>query len=165
MESSKLSFWKIFAIILLISNTVILAFVFFEKPARGENKGPANFIIKELKFEEAQIESFNKLKFAHQESLQALQITGRELREDYFKLLRNDTTDNILADQLLIQIANNQKTIEQVTFSHFQSVKNICDIARNAFSVISRINIQFNFAKIYTLFESKKINNFPPFIY
>ena len=127
MESSKLSFWKIFAIILLISNTVILAFVFFEKPARGENKGPANFIIKELKFEEAQIESFNKLKFAHQESLQALQITGRELREDYFKLLRNDTTDNLLADQLLIQIANNQKAIEQITYEHFQSVKNICD--------------------------------------
>ena len=127
MESSKLSFWKIFAIILLISNTVILAFVFFEKPARGENKGPANFIIKELKFEEAQIESFNKLKFAHQESLQALQITGRELREDYFQLLRNDTTDQVLANQILLQIANNQKTIEQVTFSHFQSVKNICD--------------------------------------
>ena len=127
MESSKLSFWKIFAIILLISNTVILAFVFFEKPARGDNKGPANFIIKELKFEEAQIESFNKLKFAHQESLQALQITGRELREDYFQLLRNDTTDQVLANQILLQIANNQKTIEQVTFSHFQSVKNICD--------------------------------------
>jgi len=47
--------------------------------------------------------------------------------EDYFKLLRNDTTDNILADQLLIQIANNQKVIEQITFEHFQSVKNICD--------------------------------------
>ena len=127
MESSKLSFWKIFAIILLISNTVILAFVFFEKPTRADNKGPANFIIKELKFEEAQIESFNQLKFAHQDSVQRLKNTGRELRENYFKLLRNDTTDNILADQLLIQIANNQKTIEQVTFSHFQSVKNICD--------------------------------------
>ena len=127
MESSKLSFWKIFAIILLISNTVILAFVFFEKPARGENKGPANFIIKELKFEEAQIESFNQLKFAHQDSVQRLKNTGRELRENYFKLLRNDTTDNILADQLLIQIANNQKAIEQITYEHFQSVKNICD--------------------------------------
>ena len=127
MESSKLSFWKIFAIILLISNTVILAFVFFEKPVRGDNKGPANFIIKELKLEEAQIESFNQLKFAHQDSVQRLKNTGRELRENYFKLLRNDTTDNILADQLLIQIANNQKAIEQITYAHFQSVKNICD--------------------------------------
>ena len=127
MESSKLSFWKIFAIILLISNTVILAFVFFEKPTRADNKGPANFIIKELNLNAAQIENFNQLKFAHQDSVQRLKNTGRELRENYFKLLRNDTTDNILADQLLIQIANNQKTIEQVTFSHFQSVKNICD--------------------------------------
>ena len=127
METSKLSFWKIFAITLLISNMVILAFIFFEKPTSADNKGPANFIIKELKFEEAQIESFNKLKFAHQESLQELQITGRELREDYFQLLRNDTTDQVLANQILLQIANNQKTIEQVTFSHFQSVKNICD--------------------------------------
>ena len=127
MESSKLSFWKIFAIILLISNTAILAFVFFEKPTRADNKGPANFIIKELNLNEAQIENFNQLKFAHQDSVQRLKNTGRELRENYFKLLRNDTTDNILADQLLIQIANNQKAIEQITYEHFQSVKNICD--------------------------------------
>jgi len=127
MESSKLSFWKIFAIILLISNTVILAFVFFEKPTRADNKGPSNFIIKELNLNAAQIENFNQLKFAHQDSVQSLKNTGRELREDYFKLLGNDTTDNILADQLLMQIANNQKAIEQITFEHFQSVKNICD--------------------------------------
>ena len=127
MESSKLSLWKIFAITLLISNMVILAFIFFEKPTRADNKGPSNFIIKELNLNAAQIENFNQLKFAHQDSVQRLKNTGRELRENYFKLLRNDTTDNILADQLLIQIANNQKTIEQVTFSHFQSVKNICD--------------------------------------
>jgi Spy/CpxP family protein refolding chaperone len=127
MESSKLSFWKIFAITLLISNMVILAFIFFEKPTRANNKGPSNFIIKELNLNAAQIENFNQLKFAHQDSVQSLKNTGRELREDYFKLLRNDTTDNILADQLLIQIANNQKAIEQITFEHFQSVKNICD--------------------------------------
>jgi Spy/CpxP family protein refolding chaperone len=127
MESSKLSFWKIFAITLLISNMVILAFIFFEKPTRADNKGPSNFIIKELNLNAAQIENFNQLKFAHQDSVQSLKNTGRELREDYFKLLRNDTTDNILADQLLIQIANNQKAIEQITFEHFQSVKNICD--------------------------------------
>ena len=127
METSKLSFWKIFAITLLISNMVILAFIFFEKPTSADNKGPANFIIKELNLNVAQIDSFNKLKFAHQDSIQSLKNTGRELREDYFKLLRNDTTDNLLADQLLIQIANNQKAIEQITYEHFQSVKNICD--------------------------------------
>ena len=127
MESSKLSFWKIFAITLLISNMVILAFIFFEKPTRADNKGPSNFIIKELNLNAAQIENFNQLKLAHQDSVRSLKNTGRELREDYFKLLRNDTTDNILADQLLIQIANNQKAIEQITFEHFQSVKNICD--------------------------------------
>jgi Spy/CpxP family protein refolding chaperone len=127
MESSKLSFWKIFAIILLISNTVILAFVFFEKPTRADNKGPEKFIIKELNLNAAQIENFNQLKFAHQDSVRSLKNTGRELREDYFKLLGNDTTDKILADQLLMQIANNQKAIEQITFEHFQSVKNICD--------------------------------------
>ena len=127
MESSKLSFWKIFAITLLISNMVILAFIFFEKPTRADNKGPAKFIIKELNLNAAQIENFNQLKLAHQDSVRSLKNTGRELREDYFKLLRNDTTDNILADQLLMQIGNNQKAIEQITFEHFQSVKNICD--------------------------------------
>ncbi len=127
METSKLPFWKIFAITLLISNTVILAFIFFENPTMADNKGPEKFIIKELKFDEAQIESFNKLKFAHQDSVQALQRTGRELRENYFQLLRNDSTDQVLANQILIQIANNQKAIEHIAFEHFKSVKNICD--------------------------------------
>jgi Spy/CpxP family protein refolding chaperone len=127
MESSKLSFWKIFAITLLISNMVILAFIFFEKPTRADNKGPANFIIKELNLNAAQIENFNQLKFAHQDSVQSLKNTGHELREGYFKLLRNDTADQVLANQLLMQIANNQKAIEQITFEHFESVKKICD--------------------------------------
>lgn len=127
METSKQSFWKIFAIVLLISNTIVLSFIFFDKPRNADNRGPANFIIKELKFDDTQIESFNKLKFAHQDSVQVLKKNGRELRENYFKLLRNDTTDRALADQLLMQIANNQKAIEQITFSHFKSVKNICD--------------------------------------
>ena len=77
-------------------------------------------------FDNTQI-TLNKLKLEQQDSSQSLKNTGRELREDYFKLLRNDTTDNLLADQLLIQIANNQKAIEQITYEHFQSVKNICD--------------------------------------
>ena len=54
METSKLSFWKIFAITLLISNTVILAFIFFEKSTSADNKGPANFIIKELNLKESE---------------------------------------------------------------------------------------------------------------
>ena len=127
METPKLSFWKIFAIVLLLSNTIFIALIFFEKPTRAEHKGPANFIIKELNFNTAQIDSFNQLKFAHQDSVQSLKNIGRELREDYFKLLRNDSTDQVLANQILIQIANNQKAIEQITFSHFKSVKSICD--------------------------------------
>ena len=127
METPKLSFWKIFAIGLLLSNTIFIALIFFEKPTRAEHKGPANFIIKELNFNTAQIDSFNQLKFAHQDSVQSLKNIGRELREDYFKLLRNDSTDHVLANQLLIKIANNQKAIEQITFSHFKSVKSICD--------------------------------------
>jgi protein CpxP len=127
METTKLSFWKIFAIALLICNTVIIAFIFFEKPTRADNKGPAKFIIKELNFNEMQIERFNELKFAHQDSVQSLKSAGRELREGYFKLLRNDTADQVLANQLLMQIANNQKAIEQITFEHFESVKKICD--------------------------------------
>lgn len=134
MESKKLPFWKIFAIALLVINTLILSYILLEKPGQNSSdRGPAAFIIKELHFNDSQIVAFEKLKFAHQDSVQHLREQGKILREKYFSLLRNDAnsiskveSNNQLTD-LENQIAANQVSIESVTYRHFGQVKEICD--------------------------------------
>ncbi len=134
MESKKLPFWKIFAIALLVINTLILSYILLEKPGQNSSdRGPAAFIIKELHFNDSQIVAFEKLKFAHQDSVQHLREQGKILREKYFSLLRNDANsiskvgaNNQLTD-LENQIAANQVSIESVTYRHFGQVKEICD--------------------------------------
>ncbi len=134
MESKKLPFWKIFAIALLVINTLILSYILLEKPGQNSSdRGPAAFIIKELHFNDSQIVAFEKLKFAHQDSVQHLREQGKLLREKYFSFLRNDANsiskvgfNNQLTD-LENQIAANQVSIESVTYRHFGQVKEICD--------------------------------------
>jgi protein CpxP len=134
MESKKLPFWKIFAIALLVINTLILSYILLEKPGQNSSdRGPAAFIIKELHFNDSQIVAFEKLKFAHQDSVQHLREQGKILREKYFSFLRNDANsiskvgfNNQLTD-LENQIAANQVSIESVTYRHFGQVKEICD--------------------------------------
>ena len=134
MESKKLPFWKIFAIALLVINTLILSYILLEKPGQNSSdRGPAAFIIKELHFNDSQIVAFEKLKFAHQDSVQHLREQGKILREEYFSLLRNDASNisgkaiNDQASDLVNKIAANQIAIESVTYRHFSQVKNICD--------------------------------------
>ena len=134
MESKKLPFWKIFAIALLIINTLILSFILLERTGQGStNRGPAAFIIKQLHFNDSQIIAFEKLKLTHQDSVQQLREQGKMLREKYFSLLRNHANSisekaiNDQASDLVNKIAANQIAIESVTYRHFSQVKNICD--------------------------------------
>lgn len=134
MESKQLTFWKIFAIALLIINTLILSFILFERTGQNAaDRGPAAFIIKELRFNDSQIIAFEKLKHAHQDSVQQLREQGKILREKYFSLLRNHTNSisgkaiNDLSSDLVNKIAANQIAIESITYRHFGQVKEICD--------------------------------------
>jgi Spy/CpxP family protein refolding chaperone len=95
-------------------------------PRHADGGGPAKMIIEELKFTTDQIKQFEKLKEEHQQAIRELHDKGREIRHSYFELLKQDEVDQSSADELSVEIANNQKEIEKVTFEHFKAVRKIC---------------------------------------
>ena len=95
-------------------------------PPMHEEGGPKNRIIAELKFTPDQVDLFSDLVEAHRKSMRELRKKGKEIRFNYFDLLKQEQPDQKIADELALEIANNQKEIEQVTFSHFKDVRKIC---------------------------------------
>lgn len=89
--------------------------------------GPGQMIIEELKLTPEQISSFEKLKEGHHASMIELQAKGRELRNSYFDLLKQELPDQKMADEYVNAISENQKAIETVTFNHFKEVRHLCN--------------------------------------
>jgi periplasmic protein CpxP/Spy len=130
MESKNLKFWKAFAIVLLLLNLILIAFLLLKPLAdhhrmQREEGGPGHFLIQKLKFNAAQETAFDKLRKAHHDSIEILQAEGKKLRKSFFDGLitnANDSTTLLMADK----IAANQKQIEMLTYHHFVEVKKLC---------------------------------------
>ena len=88
--------------------------------------GPKDKIIADLKFTPDQVDLFKDLIEKHQAAMRELKDKGREIRNQYFDLLKQEQPNQELTDELSAAIANNQKEIEQVTFNHFKDVRKIC---------------------------------------
>jgi periplasmic protein CpxP/Spy len=97
----------------------------------GDRKGPPGrpdeVIINRLKLNDAQIKQFEMLKKEHRSQVEPIQEASRKLHDEYFGLLKQDKVDSVKANQILEQIANNQKELDRVTFKHFEKIKGICD--------------------------------------
>lgn len=137
MENSSLTFWKRFAIFLVIVNLACLLFILLRPtlrpphpfpPMEGQRRGdgPAAFIISELKLDTAQQSSFNALKKEHQSAMQKLDRDGKELRDVFFDGLKSDRSLQS-QDSILQLILENQKQKEIVTYTHFEQVKHLCN--------------------------------------
>jgi Spy/CpxP family protein refolding chaperone len=96
------------------------------QPPMHMEGGPKERIISELKFTPDQIDLFVDLIDKHRKAMDDLKEKGREIRTQYFDLLKQEQPDQKIADDLSIAIANNQKEIEKATFEHFRDVRKLC---------------------------------------
>ncbi len=132
MENRNYSILKWCVAILAILNIVLLINAWrkpHDKPMHGlmhEEGGPKNRIIAELKFTPDQIDLYSALVDTHRKAMQELREKGKEIRSRYFALLKQEQPDQKLAADIALEIANNQKEIELVTFAHFEAVRKIC---------------------------------------
>lgn len=118
---------------LLILNFVILALFFFDgrkpplPPLPHVREPRAEKIIEErLKLSEQQRIEFEILKKEHLEKMKDVNNEERRLHDELFGLLKGSQQERINADSLISLIAENKKTAEQITFSHFSDIKNLC---------------------------------------
>lgn len=132
MENRNYTILKYCVGILAILNIVLMVNMWRQPhgkpmhPPMHMQGGPKDRIIAELKFTSDQVDLFEDLVDKHRASMRDLQEKGREVRSQYFDLLKQEQPDQKLTEELSAAIATNQKEIEQVTFNHFKDVRKLC---------------------------------------
>lgn len=120
---------------LLLLNFGILGVMFFGKssqppmhPPHGgpKGEGPKQIIIERLHFDALQQKDYELLVVEHRKKTDELHEASKELHDELFSLLKGDTINQRESDSLVLEIANNQKAIENLNFDHFNAIKNLC---------------------------------------
>ncbi len=119
-------------ITLLLLNIATLAFIFTRKhPIHNDmrnGEGPKQLIIERLKFNEAQQKQYSVIVDDHRTKSKALNKTSGVMHNELYSLLKEKYIDKQKADTIIIKIAENQKTIDNLNLEHFQQIKSICTV-------------------------------------
>lgn len=140
MEDRNYSILKWSVVLLAILNITLLVNMWMKLGRHGPSRmgeGHKEMIIKELEFSDVQILKYSEMVDAHRKGMFELEESGREIRQNYFKLMAADTLDRKAKEEFETGIAENQKGIETITFDHFRLVRALCnDYQRKKFDRI-----------------------------
>jgi hypothetical protein len=87
---------------------------------------PKKMIIERLKFDDNQINTYQKLIDTHRKDIKARDMQILAIKNELYLLLLHNDIDNTAVDSLSIKIAETQKEIELIHFNHFRAIKAIC---------------------------------------
>lgn len=124
----KDSFLKVVILLLLLLNAGILIYLWLphdnrlpgDRPAR-----PERIIIDRLKLDEQQRDQFRQLRDEHHKRMLQIQYETANLHDSLFHLLQQSPVDTAMKYRLLQEIAQNQIQKEEVTFQHFEKLRDI----------------------------------------
>ena len=120
--------------LLLLNLGMITMFLFKGKPPRHEDgkqgEGPKKIIIERLNFDEGQQQQYEVIITEHRSKIRELNKRSRDLHDQLYSLLKNNTIDKPISDSLIKTIAENQKAIDNLNFDHFQKIKAICKVSQ-----------------------------------
>jgi len=120
---------------LLLLNFGILGVMFFGKsphppmhPPQGgpKGEGPKQIIIERLHFDSMQQKDYELLVVEHRNKTDELHEASKKLHDDLYSLLKNDSINQQQSDLLILEIADNQKAIENLNLDHFNAIKKLC---------------------------------------
>ena len=111
--------------LLLISNFVLLYFVFQKTKGGFHPDRPKNIIIKKLQFDERQIASYQKLIDQHRKDIRENDHKILSLKNELYSCLSNKGSASTI-DSLTSEIGKIQKQIETIHFNHFLDIKGLC---------------------------------------
>lgn len=124
---NKNKFLSIFSIALLISNLLLIAFIFSNKrPHHAQHSGPKEIIIEKLHFDEAQVEQYNSLIEKHQKDIREKQVQLNKAKNNLYAQL-NLPEDKTREDSLLAIASALKLEIEKIHYTHFEDIKDICN--------------------------------------
>ncbi len=124
MKREDLFLWMV--LILIVLNGAIL-FYFLRK----EGNPPPHrdkLIVEALRFDETQRTEFDRLKQGHRNQINALDEKFKESLENYFLLLRLNTSTQLKKDSIELVLASLEQERVSITYAHFQDLKNLCRV-------------------------------------
>ena len=126
MNKTKLLSFAVLALLLL--NFGILSFLFLtkDKERPRERRMPREIVIEQLHFDANQIAAYDVTIKMHQNAIRELDQSIRTTKNELYQLLNSDVVDVVKKDQLINQLATDQKQIETTHFNHFLDIKALC---------------------------------------
>ncbi len=110
---------------LLLSN-ILLGYYLFMGKGHQRHK-PREIIIERLKFDENQIAQYDKIIQQHQKQIMEKEETIGKLKKILYLHLIN-TENKATTDSLAKEIGKIQEEIEHIHYSHFEHIRELCDI-------------------------------------
>jgi hypothetical protein len=119
---NKVRLLTVVAILLLITNSISLAFILNNKLGRRE--GPKDYIIEQLSFDENQANEYQKLIDDHRTIIRQSDQKIHALKSQLYSGLNK--TEKQINDSLINEIAKVQIYIENTHCKHFKDIKLLC---------------------------------------
>ncbi|MCX6183346.1 MAG: hypothetical protein NT150_15640 [Bacteroidetes bacterium] len=110
---------------LLLTNILVLCFLFFGKP---KHHGPPNVreeVIEKLDFNENQILIYDQLIQWHQHEIMKAEKEMLRLKTQLYVGLASNS-DECVKDSIVREIANVDIEIENIHYKHFQDINDLC---------------------------------------
>ena len=111
---------------LIVVNGFFL-FTNFRKPHLNDQKGPRDFIVKALKFDENQKKSFELISEEHHQKMRTISKDIKSSKDDLLNRISNETIDVSEIDSLVVLIGKLEKNKEEELFYHVRAIREICD--------------------------------------
>ncbi|WP_452218829.1 Spy/CpxP family protein refolding chaperone [Lacinutrix undariae] len=117
----------ILLVFLILANGFFLVNYLGRPEAHQGNKGPGDFLSKELNFDAAQMQEFKKLNKNHHKNIEDLLKELQELKHELFIRSYQDIEDAIIIDSIASRIGENEKQKDLLSFKYFKSIRALCN--------------------------------------
>lgn len=95
--------------------------------SKGKKRGnPADFIVKELRFDESQMKQFNVLNDQHKSEVKVISDSLKKLKGKLFIKISEENVSKGTIDSLLNRIGDYEIQKDAMTFYHFRAIQDIC---------------------------------------
>jgi Spy/CpxP family protein refolding chaperone len=131
MSRTKLLTIAVISLLLLNIGTLSVILLKSPPPPHGDGRpphgeGPKRIIMERLHFDAGQQRAYELLIDDHRSKTMTLNQASRELHTKLYSLLKEESADKSQADTIILQIAENQKAINNLNFAHFQQIRDLC---------------------------------------
>jgi len=90
-------------------------------------KGPGDFIVKALNFDDSQMERFLLLNENHHLKMKTIFERERQLKDELFGKMSESKINDSVIDSITTLIGNNSKLKDVTTFYFFKDIEKICN--------------------------------------